>query len=66
MAYLMLQVIKKPGGMCAVHLSMMKLEGHSQACPEEAFAVSSPYQERVVVDTAVHAYGHVYVGECHA
>ena len=45
--------------MSAIHLRVMKLKGDGQSIPEELFSVFSPYDERIVKNTAVHAHGAI-------
>ena len=46
--------------MCPVHLCVVELEGDGQLVAEPFLPVSSPDEERIVEDAAVHAYGSVY------
>lgn len=55
-----LDFLQKPCGMRSVHLGMMELKRNGQIFPEKAFSEFSPYQKRVVENTAVHAYRTVY------
>ena len=50
-----LQFVEEAGGMGAVHLGVVELEGDLEGRPEEAAFVAGPNKERIVVDAAVHA-----------
>ncbi len=59
---LSLQGIEEGGGMGAVHLGVMELEGDGEDGFEETFPVLSPDHEGVVEDAAVHSYRSVNLG----
>lgn len=61
-----LKFLQKLCGMSSVHLCMMELERNSQVFPEKTLFESSPYQERIIENTAIHAYCSIYlvVYEC--
>ena len=56
---LLLQIPQEPACMSTIHLRVMELEGNGQCIAEELLAVAAPYDEWVVENTAVHAYGTV-------
>ncbi len=52
-ADLLLEPLQKPGGLGAVQLGMVELEGYGQLCFQPGFPVFAPDQEGVVVDARV-------------
>lgn len=50
-----LQFVEEAGGMGAVHLGVVELEGDLEGRPEEVAFVAGPNKERIVEDAAVHA-----------
>ena len=46
--------------MGTVHLRVVELEGDGQFVAQPFLPVSSPDEERIVEDAAVHTYGSVY------
>ena len=58
---LFLQEVEEAGGVGAVHLGVVELEGEGEGGLEPVAAVFSPYQEGVVENTTVHAYRAVYL-----
>ena len=49
----LLQFFQESGGVRAVHLGMMELEGDGERHLQPAFAITAPREEGVVVDAAV-------------
>ncbi len=45
--YCLLEFIEEEGGMSAVHLNMVELEGDGQGCPQPALAVVAPHHHRI-------------------
>lgn len=52
-----LKQFEKPGGVRAVHLRVVKLEGYCECCPEQSPPIPSPYHERIIEYAAIHSYG---------
>ena len=58
-----MKFVEEPGGMSAVHLNVVELEGDGQSCLQPAFAVAAPHHHRitelvgVLVDDAVEFGG---------
>ena len=48
-----LQFFQEPGGVLAVHLGVMELEGDGQRCLQPSFAITAPDQEGAVEDAAI-------------
>lgn len=61
-----LQFGEEPGCVSAIYLCMMELERDCQCCFKEFLAVFSPYQKRIVEDSAIHPHRAVYIvgGKC--
>ena len=51
-----LQSFQKGCGVSTVHLGVMKLKGHCQACPEKGPFIFSPDHKGVIEYTAVHTH----------
>ena len=56
-----LNSFQEPGGVCAVHLGVMELEGDGQGPFLKVAPVFAPDQEGIVEYAAVHADGSVYI-----
>ena len=63
--YCLLEFIEEAGGMSAIHLHMVELEGNGQGCPQPTFAIATPHYHRIAELVGILIEDAVEFGSCH-